>query len=583
MADPSPKNGNVVNIRSLDYLKKDLVSKGLVSEQDLQAAVLRAKRDNVPLAKMLIESGLITEEEISRLIGEKSQVPYVNLKNYTLDRSVLGMIPEKIARRYNILPLFKVEDTLTIAMSDPEDIVAIDEISALVKCKTEAVMSSRSNIDSAIDQWYGVGAARKALIDELSNELEEVSGTRDGTSGDIHARQLMEVRLKSEAQEAPIVKLVNSYIVQAILEEASDIHMEPKKDSLLVRFRIDGLLFERERLPRRLAAPIISRVKIISALDISKSRVSQDGRVGIIIRDRNIDLRVSTFPSMYGENVVMRILDKSKGPPSLSMLGFSRDNLAIFKKLLTATKGIILSTGPTGSGKTTTLYSSISTLRTSKMNIMTIEDPIEYEIEGVVQSQVNPLTGVTFADALRSILRQDPDVIYVGEIRDAETADIAVRAALTGHLVFSTLHTNTAVGAVTRLRDLGVARDLLPTVLNCSFSQRLVRKICPRCVTEYQPEKVLLEKLDLPVSTKFRKGVGCDFCGLTGYRGRTGIFELLVVNKGIRELMAKGASEDEIMKVAYAKGAKNMFEDGMFKVVNGITTYDEIIKVTEEE
>ncbi len=281
--------------------------------------------------------------------------------------------------------------------------------------------------------------------------------------------------------------------------------------------------------------------------------------------------------------MVLRLLDKSKGPPPLHDLGFSNDNLLILRKMISATKGIILATGPTGSGKTTTLYSCINTLSTSRLNIMAVEDPIEYEMEGVVQSQVNLTSGVTFASALRSILRQDPDVVYVGEIRDSETAEIAVRAALTGHLVLSTLHTNNAVGAITRLRDLGVPRDLLSSVLNCSFAQRLARKTCPRCVADYQPEKELLEKLNLPLNTIFRKGAGCHFCGNTGYRGRTGIFEILVIGKETRALIESGASEAEIMEVAHAKGARTLFEDGLLRMVEGITTYEEIKRVTEEE
>ncbi len=584
MAGRFPKSGTVVNIRSLDSLEKGLVNEGLVSKEDLKSATLRAKRDGVPLGTVLTESGLITEDEFSRFIGQKSPLPSVDLRNYTIDRAVLDLIPEKIARRYNIIPLFKIEDVLTMAMSDPMDIVATDEISALVRCKAESVMASRESIKTAIDQWYGVGQARKTLINELITEIKEARSEKDnGQSVDPYRKRLMELRLKSEAEEAPIIKLVNSYIVQAILEEASDIHLEPKKDCLLVRFRIDGLLFDRERLPRKLVSPIIARTKIMSALDITKSRISQDGRVGIVIRDRHIDIRTSTFPSMYGENVVLRILDKSKGPPSLEDLGLSKESLVIFRKMIDATKGIILATGPTGSGKTTTLYSCISTLGTSRVNIMSIEDPIEYEIAGVVQSQVNPLSGVTFAAALRSILRQDPDVVYVGEIRDSETAEIAVRAALTGHLVFSTLHTNTAVGAITRLRDLGVARDLLSSVVNCSFAQRLVRKLCPRCVTEYQPEKGLLEKLNLPLSTRLRKGKGCDFCGHTGYRGRTGIFEILVIGKDTRALIESGASEAEIMEAARAKGARTLLEDGLHKMMEGITTFEEIKRVIEEE
>lgn len=578
------KSGNVVNMRSLDSIEQGLVSEGLVSREDLISAMSRAKRDGVPLATVLTESGLVTEEEFSQFIGEKGPAPSVDLRNYTIDRSLLDLIPEKIARQHNILPLFKIEDVLTIAMSDPMDIIAIDQISALVRCKMESVMASRESIVTAIDQWYGVGNARKTLIDQLVKEMKEVPREKDTShSLDAYGKQALELRVKLEAEEAPIMKLVNSYLVQAILEEASDIHLEPKKDCLLVRFRIDGLLFDRERLPRKLVAPVISRIKIMSALDISKNRIPQDGRVGIVIRNRHIDIRASTFPSMFGENVVLRILDKSKGAPSLQDLGLSKDSLATFKKMISATRGIILATGPTGSGKTTTLYSCISTLTTSRVNIMSIEDPIEYEIEGVVQSQVHTPSGVTFAAALRSILRQDPDVVYVGEIRDSENAEIAVRAALTGHLVFSTLHTNNAVGAITRLRDLGVPLDLLSTVLNCSFAQRLVRKICPRCVTHYQPDKALLDKLNLPSGRKLPKGKGCDFCGHTGYRGRTGIFEILVMSKEIKALIESGGSELEVMQAARAGGARTLLEDGLLKVREGITTYEEIKRVIEEE
>jgi type IV pilus assembly protein PilB len=584
MAGRAPKSGNVVNIRSLDSIEKGLVSEGLLSEEELRSATMRAKRDGLPLGTVLTQSGLITEDEFSRFIGEKSPLPSVDLKNYTIDRTVLDLVPEKIARRYNVIPLFKIEDVLSMAMSDPMDIVAIDQISALVRCKTESVMASGESIKTAIDQWYGVGEARKRLINELINEIKEARSEKDTNQPvDPYKKQLMELRLKTEADEAPIIKLVNSYIVQAILAEASDIHLEPKKDCLLVRFRIDGVLFDRERLPRKLVAPIISRIKILSLLDISKNRIPQDGRVGMIIRDRNIDIRTSTFPSMHGENVALRLLDKSKGPPPLQNLGFSKDNLLILKKVITATKGIILATGPTGSGKTTTLYSCINTLSTSRLNIMAVEDPIEYEMEGVIQSQVNPTSGVTFASALRSILRQDPDVVYVGEIRDSETAEIAVRAALTGHLVFSTLHTNNAVGAVTRLRELGVARDLLSSVLNCSFAQRLIRKTCPRCATEYQPGKELIEKLNLPPSAKLRKGTGCDFCGNTGYRGRMGIFEILVTTKETRAGIESGASEAEIMNAARANGARTLLEDGVQRMIEGVTTYEEVQRVIEEE
>jgi type II secretory ATPase GspE/PulE/Tfp pilus assembly ATPase PilB-like protein len=397
-----------------------------------------------------------------------------------------------------------------------------------------------------------VGEARKALVEDLADELKQT--VRIETAE--YKGQISKLRLAKEAEEAPIVRIVNSYIAQAMLEGASDIHLEPKKDHLLVRLRIDGLLYNRDKLPSKLIAPITSRIKILSGLDISQRKVPQDGRVGIIIRDRLIDIRTSTIPSLYGENVVLRILDKSKGVPTLSGLGFSIEDLNRFKKVLKSSNGIILATGPTGSGKTTTICSAISSMSTEDKNIMTIENPIEYEIEGIVQSQIDINAGVTFANTLRALLRQDPDIIYVGEIRDLETAKIAVQAALTGHLVLSTLHTNDAIATVTRLRDIGIEPGLISDVLKCSFAQRLVRKICTQC-----------------------KGTGCNFCGDIGFRGRVGIYEILHVNRDIRLLIANNASEDEIRDAARKFGMKSLYEDALLKVEEGITTLEEMQKV----
>ena len=576
MVSPVPKRDKIINIRMLDRLKQALVNEGVITKEKLKIAEATAKRENEPLRNTLIKLGFVTEEQLVRFIGEKMHIPHVNIKNYTIDRRVLEIIPEKIARRYNIIPLFKIENVLTVAMPDPMDIVSIDDISAVAGHKVEPVTASEKSIKTAIDQWYGTGDARKELIEELIEEFKETAKERVEQSDEISI-----IHLKREADEAPIVKLVNSYIVQAILEDASDIHLEPKKDSMAVRFRIDGILYKRAQLPVRLIAPVTSRIKIMSGMDISKRRVPQDGRMGLIIRDKSIDIRASTLPTMHGENVVLRILDKSRGVPSLSELGFSDQDLITFNKVIKATRGIILATGPTGSGKTTTIYSAINTLTKEDKNIMTIEDPIEYEIEGTVQSQVNPKTGVTFANSLRSILRQDPDIIYVGEIRDIETAEIAVRAALTGHLVFSTLHTNDAVGTITRLRDIGVDAALIGSALNCSFAQRLVREICPRCIKEYQPDKSLLKKFGLPLEIKYYKGEGCEFCSGIGYRGRIGIFEMLVVTGEIRGLITRGASEDEILKVAMAQGMKTLLEDGLLKVIKGMTTLEEIMRVAQ--
>ncbi|MBU4185397.1 MAG: GspE/PulE family protein [Proteobacteria bacterium] len=578
MVNPLQERSKVISIKVLDRLKQAMVNEGLVTREKLRIAEIAAQRKNETLSKTLIKLGFVTEEELVSFIGDKMHIPYVNIKSYTIDRKVLDLIPEKIARRYNIIPLFKIEDVLTIAMSDPLDIISIDDISKVAQLKAEAVMASGESIKVAIDQWYGMGEARKELIEELADELKEKEKEKEPQ----YADEIAEIHLKKEASEPPIVKLVNSYIAQAMLEGASDIHLEPKRGFMAVRFRIDGFLYNRHRLPMKLTAPITSRIKIMSGLDISKKKIPQDGRIGIVIRDKSVDIRTSTFPSMYGENVVLRVLDKTRGIPTLSELGFFDEDLKIFKEMIKTTRGIILSTGPTGSGKTTTIYSTINTLNKTDKNIMTIEDPIEYEIEDVVASQVDPKAGVTFATALRSILRQDPDIIYVGEIRDLETAEISVRAALTGHLVLSTLHTNDAVGSVTRLSDIGVETSLIASVLNCAFAQRLVRRICTRCSNAYQPDESLLKKLRLPLDTKFYKGQGCEFCAGIGYKGRVGLFEILVIDRDIRRLIAKQAPEAEIMQTARAKGMKTLLQDGLQKVRKGITTLEEVKRVTRE-
>lgn len=579
MVNPSPEKGKIISIKALDRLKQALVTEGLVTKEKLRVAEIAAHRENETLSRVLVRLGFVTEEQLVSFIGEKMHVPYINIKNYTIDRQILECIPEKIARRYNIIPLFKIEDVLTVAMSDPLDIISIDDISRVAGCKVEAAIASNESINVAIDQWYGIGDARKELIEQLAEEFEETEKEEEAQ----YSKEITEIRLKKEASEPPVVKLVNSFIAQAILEGASDIHLEPKKDSMVVRLRIDGFLFNRQKLPIKLFNRITSRIKIMSGLDISKRRIPQDGRMGLVIRDKSIDIRTSIYPTMYGENIALRILDRSKGMPTLSELILADDYLDTFKRVIRATRGIILATGPTGSGKTTTIYSFINALNKEDKNIMTIEDPIEYEIEGLVQSNVDHKSGITFANALRSILRQDPDIIYVGEIRDVETAEVAVRAALTGHLVFSTLHTNDAVGAITRLIDIGVETGLVGSVLNCAFAQRLVRRICLRCKKEYQPDESFLKRLGLSLDTKLFKGEGCEVCGDIGYRGRVGIFEIIVIDREISKLIAKKASEDEIREAAREQGMKTLFEDGLLKAKEGVTTLEEVIRVTGEE
>ena len=580
MVNSGPLKGDFINKKTLDRLKQAMITDGLVTEKELGNAEITAQRENEPLSKILVKSGLVTKKQLISFVEDKIHIPYVDLKNYIIDRKILEIVPEKIARRYKIIPLFLIEGVLTIAMSNPLDIISLDDISAVVEYKVEPVITSEESIIETIDQWYGIGNARVELIEQLVKDFKEKEREAEAQYTE-EITETTKIRIKKEASEPPIVKLVNSYIVQAMLEGASDIHLEPKRDGMSVRFRIDGFLYDRHKIPPKLIAPITSRIKIMSLLDITKKKIPQDGRIGLLIRNRDLDIRTSTFPSMYGENVVLRLLDKTKGVPTLSELGFSDNDLNTFKKMIKAAKGIILATGPTGSGKTTTIYSSINTLNTEDKNIMTIEDPIEYEIEGIVQSQVNIKTDVTFANALRSILRQDPDIIYVGEIRDLDTAEIAVRSALTGHLVLSTLHTNDAVGTITRLRDIGVKTGLIESVVNCSFAQRLVRKLCQRCKKEYQPDEDLVKSLNLPPGTKFYRAEGCDFCNNIGYQGRIGIFEILVVNSDIRKLIVENAPESKIAEAAKANGMRTLFEDGLEKVVKGITTFEEIKRVTE--
>jgi type IV pilus assembly protein PilB len=570
----------LITVGILNDLKQEMIQDGLITAEQLQTAEKEVLPRDENIGRVLIEKGFVDSKEMLKFIGNRLEIPFVNLDNYTIDKEATKLIPKTIAYSYKVIPLFKIDDVLTVAMADPVNIMSLDRIIKVAKCSIETVISSESSILAAIDQWYGAGGGEQKLVEEFAKEIKE-----SGRGEEPHdTLDITETGFSKEAEELPVDKLVNSYIAQAMLEDASDIHLEPKRDFMVVRFRIDGFLFVRHRVPARLIDQITSRVKVMSGIDISKKRIPQDGRIGLLIKDKEMDIRTSTFPSMYGENVVLRLLDKTRGIPTLSELGFSNEDLHIFKRLCQFTKGMILATGPTGSGKTTTIYSLINAINHMDKNIMTIEDPIEYEIEGIIQSQVNPQAGVTFPNSLRSILRQDPDVIYVGEIRDRETAEVSVRAALTGHLVLSTLHTNDAIGAITRFYELGFDREaeLIGSVLVCSFAQRLVRRICQRCKEQYPPDESLLKSLRLPSDTKFYKGKGCEFCNRIGYRGRIALSEILMINKDIRRLIAKKAPEDEILKAAKTQGMKTLFGDGLLKVAEGITTLEEVNRVTEE-
>ncbi len=551
-----------------------LLERSLVTEEQLKKIREDSRKKGISVGKLLVRSDVISEDDYTQAMSEVLGVPFIDLSNYLVDSSILKFIPESVARKHKAIPTFKIGNTLTVAMADPKDIMAIDDLARRSKCEIESVLASHGAILSSIDQYYGVTGSVDDVIKNINKETKK-KGPQIETDS---------TKLAKMAEEAPVIKLVNLVIMQAVKDRASDIHIEPEENALKVRFRVDGMLHEMFSPPKHLESALISRIKILSNIDISEKRKPQDGRFNIKVENRNVDLRVSTFPTIYGENVVIRILDKGTVLVDLDKLGFSKDAKKQFEVLIKRPHGIILVTGPTGSGKTTTLYSALSTIDSEEKNIITVEDPVEYHLGRIRQSQINPKAGLTFASGLRSILRQDPDVIMVGEIRDRETAEIAVQAAMTGHLVFSTLHTNDASGALTRLVDMGVEPFLISSSVIGILAQRLVRVICEKCKHPYEPPEETLKGLGITEQTKqLFKGKGCKHCKDTGYRGRIGIFELLTINEEIKKLIVSKASSDEIKKRVVESGMNTLRDDGLDKAVRGITTADEVIKATQEE
>lgn len=501
-------------------------------------------------------------DEHSKLTQEET--PWVDLDTYLVDEKVVNLIPEAFARKHHLIPLFKIGNILTVAMADPKNILAIDEVALKTGCEVEPVIATESQIERAVDQYYGVSGSIEEIIKEVADKGIEFSG----------------------GEEAPVIKLLNLIMLQAVRDRASDIHLEPDEDTVRTRYRIDGILHEVTSLPKSLQQALISRIKVMGGLDIAETRTPQDGRAHIKMAGKEIELRISAFPTMYGENLVLRILDQSTPLMGLEDLGFFQEMLRYYESLIRRVYGIILVTGPTGSGKTTTLYASLNAINSPEKNIITIEDPIEYRLNLIRQTQVNPKAGITFAAAIRSILRQDPDIIMVGEVRDFETSETAIRAAITGHLVFSTLHTNDAPGALTRLMDMGVEPFLISGSILGILAQRLVRTICPYCKESYVPDEREIETLSIANTkeTVLYRGKGCKMCRQTGYRGRTAVFELLVINEPIRELIMERAPSRVIRKTASeTQGMKTLREDGLEKVLKGITTLGEIIRQTFEQ
>lgn len=556
-----------------------IVEEILREEKQLSPETLEGLREGDSLRNRLIQKGLMTEEEILVALGRKLGVPYVkDLEASGFTPSLMARVPIQFLKTHKVVPLKMENGILTAATLDPLQYEPLDDLRLILGGKeVRLVLSSEREILRLANLYY----------EQRLDTPEEVIQSMDGESQDRLLHELEETpELLETTDEAPVIKLVNLILFQAVKERASDIHIEPYPTELKVRYRIDGILYARLTPPKRLQPAIVSRLKIMAKLDIAEKRLPQDGRIPIKIANKDIDIRVSIIPTTFGERVVLRLLDKSSVLMGMEEIGLWPDHLQAMNQLVRQPNGILFVTGPTGSGKTTTLYAALSHINTPDKNIITIEDPVEYQLGGIGQIQVNPKIGLTFASGLRSILRHDPDVILVGEVRDVETAEIAIQAALTGHLVFSTLHTNDAASAITRLIDMGIEPFLVASVIRAIVAQRLVRVVCPECKEDYAAAAEVMREAGLDPSLfqgkKIYRGKGCSACSMTGYRGRTGIYEILMVSEGIRQLIMKKADSAAIGRLAISEGMRTLREDGARKVMAGKTTLEEVLRVTKE-
>jgi type IV pilus assembly protein PilB len=558
-----------------------LLDWGLVTPAQLEAAIEAQKGlpSQEALGDTLVNMGVITERDKLRCMAEQWGCRFVDIETYEINPDAVKLLSQEIARRYKAIPIDRAGGRIVLAMKEPNDIYAIDHMRVILGSDVEPVMAVEEEILGTINRFHNQDNSvseviSDALKDVNLDSIEVAQGTKDEEVSVEALRELVE--------EAPIVRLANLILSRGVQDGASDIHVEPGREGVRVRYRIDGILADAQTLPKRVQASLISRLKIMAEMDIAEKRAPQDGRISLIIEGKQYDFRVSTLPAAFGEKVVLRILDKSALNIGLSKLGLLPKTLETFESLITRTYGIILVTGPTGSGKSTTLYSVLSKLNSGEKNILTIEDPVEYELAGITQVGVNPKAGLTFARGLRTMLRQDPNIIMVGEIRDQETALIAIEAALTGHLVLSTLHTNDAPGAVARLLDMGIEPFLISSSVVGVLAQRLLRLICPKCKTAYVPPADAMRRLGMNVDgqkVKFYRGQGCDYCKNTGYKGRVGVYEMMVMNDPIRELALARASSHRIKEVAVQTGMKTLKDDATEKVLLGMTTLEESLRV----
>jgi type IV pilus assembly protein PilB len=552
---------------------------GLVTEDQLSDALLGQKRAGIKLCQYLIRQEIVTDSQVVDILCQQLHLPKYNFNDYPEDTSLKDLIPADIARKYKLVPLRKKDHLLTVAMTDPLDIKALDAAEVLTDTEVEPVICTERELTEIISMVYGTYSALGDIVESMKDWQQDADTTVDVEL----TRDMEAASLEDMAEEEPVVRLVNSIVSNAVQQGASDIHVSPEKDYLHVRFRIDGKLHDVPSPAKCMALSIVSRIKILSNMDVAKSRITQDGRFTVNVENKEINIRTSVIPTIFGENLVMRLLDMSAGVYTLERLGMSEKDRRKIEEVIEKPYGMILSTGPTGSGKSTSLYSILKKLNKPDVNIITVEDPVEYRMEGVRQIQLNRKAGMTFASSLRSILRQDPDIIMVGEIRDEETAGIAVRAALTGHRVLSTLHTNDAVSAITRLLVLDIEPFLVASVVMVSFAQRLVRTVCPNCKEPYMPPEEALVGwglLDKAKDANFQRGKGCASCMNTGYKGRTGVYEILVIDEMVQDMILKKKSDKDIASAAKEAGRfRTLRNDAADKVFQGMTTLEEAASV----
>ena len=558
-----------------ESLGQIMLDEGLVTREQLEKAIQKQRRSGGHLGRILVDLGVLTEQQLAKALSIQWGLAVVELGSLEIDPDVVKVIPHHLAHRHKVLALEKTKKRLKLAIADPLNVVALDDIRLVTGLELDPVVAAEEDIIAAIGRYYATGM-------DLDEAMRQAMGTELDISED-RGEEISVEKLRTLVDEAPVVRLVNLIVGQAIIDGASDIHLEPHRRTFQARYRIDGILHDVMTPPKSVQAAMVSRIKIMANLDIAERRLPQDGRIHVVIESKEYDLRVSTLPTVFGEKVVMRILDQSTARLGLNKLGYTAAMLEIWEDLASKPYGMILVSGPTGSGKTTTLYSTLHKINTTDKNILTVEDPVEYQLSRVNQVQVNPKAGLTFANGLRSFLRQDPDIIMVGEIRDRDTAEIAIQASLTGHLVLSTIHTNDAPSAMTRLVDMGIEPFLISSSLTGVLAQRLARTICANCKEAYTPPVEALHRLGLKPEQGeeivFYRGRGCDRCKGSGYKGRLGIFELLVMSEAVRELVLKGASTGEIRTQAISEGMRTMRDDGILKVLEGTTTVDELLRV----